>query len=334
MKGGALMNGYKIVVGVDVSKNSFTATVLHDNKKENFEVKSDPVEFEMKIKPYLKKFKQSDMLIIMEHTGVYHLKLANYLYENDYKVAVVNPFSIKKFMEAKMTRIKTDKADSYFIAEYGRTFFDGELYKPKTDVEKEIEVKLKILEDLQQQLTMLRNKRESLTYVPMKKLKENLEYYDELIRKIEKSIKELEKEIKELSKKNYQEEYKLLESIPGISDRTIGMIISVYGNFERFKSVKDISSFIGINPSPYESAACVKKSGSIKKMGNPYARKILYMAALSAIRFNKYCRELYEKLISKGKAKKLALVAVAHKLLRQAYGVLKNKRPFDENFCT
>jgi transposase len=45
----------------------------------------------MKIKPYLKKFKQSDMLIIMEHTGVYHLKLANYLYENGYKVAAVNP---------------------------------------------------------------------------------------------------------------------------------------------------------------------------------------------------------------------------------------------------
>jgi len=95
------MNNYKIVVGVDVSKNSFTATVLYDNKKENFEVKSDPIEFEMKIKPYLKKFKRSDMLIIMEHTGVYHLKLANYLYENDYKVAVVNPFSIKSLWKLK-----------------------------------------------------------------------------------------------------------------------------------------------------------------------------------------------------------------------------------------
>ena len=56
------MNGYKIVIGVDVSKNSFTATVLYDNKKENFEVKSNPVEFETKIKPYLKKFKQSDII--------------------------------------------------------------------------------------------------------------------------------------------------------------------------------------------------------------------------------------------------------------------------------
>jgi prefoldin subunit 5 len=52
---------------------------------------------------------------------------------------------------------------------------------------------------------MLRNQREALSHVPMKKWKENLEYYDELIRKIEKSIKELEKEIKELTKKNYQQ---------------------------------------------------------------------------------------------------------------------------------
>jgi Transposase and inactivated derivatives len=181
---------------------------------------------------------------------------------------------------------------------------------------------------------MLKNKRESLSHVPMKRLKENLEYYDELIRKIEKSIKELEKEIKELSKKNFQEEYKLLKSIPDVSDRVIGVVIAMFGGFKRFKSVKEAASYAGLNPSPYESGTSVKKSGSIKKMGNPYARKILYMAALSAIRFNKYCRELYKRLVSKGKAKKLALVAVAHKLLRQAYGVLKNRRPFDENFCT
>jgi len=49
----------------------------------------------------------------MKHTGVYHLKPANYLYNNGYKVAVVNPFSINKFMEAKMARVKTDTADSY-----------------------------------------------------------------------------------------------------------------------------------------------------------------------------------------------------------------------------
>jgi len=56
------------------------------------------------------------------------------------------------------------------------------------------------------------------------------------------------------------------------------------GGFKRFKSVKEAASFVGLDPSPYESGSSVKKSGKIKKMGNLYARKILYMAALSAIR--------------------------------------------------
>jgi transposase len=60
---------------------------LYDNIKEIFEVKSDPVEFKMKIKSSLKMLKQSDVLIIMKYTGVYHLKPADYLYKNDYKVA-------------------------------------------------------------------------------------------------------------------------------------------------------------------------------------------------------------------------------------------------------
>ena len=69
----------------------------------------------------------------------------------------------------------------------------------------------------------------------------------------------------------------------------------------------------------------------IQKAGIPktYSDSLI----LFAIRFNKYCRELYERLVSKCKAKKLALVAVAHNLLRQTW-LLKNKRPFDENFCT
>jgi len=59
---------------------------------------------------------------------------------------------------------------------------------------------------------------------------------------------------------------------------------------KRFKSVKEAANLPGLNPIPYESAACVKKSGWIKKMGNPYARKILYMTALSAIKFNKFSK--------------------------------------------
>jgi Transposase IS116/IS110/IS902 family. len=72
----------------------------------------------------------------------------------------------------------------------------------------------------------------------------------------------------------------------------------------------------------------VKGKGSIKKRGNAYVRQVFYMCALSAVRCNRYCKDLYERLLGKGKSKTEALVAVAHKLLRQCYGVLKSRTPF------
>jgi len=72
-------------------------------------------------------------------------------------VAAVNPYSIKKFIQAKMSRAKTDRVNSQMIAEYGRQFFDGRLFKPKTEIQKQIETKLNMLEDFQKQLNMFEN---------------------------------------------------------------------------------------------------------------------------------------------------------------------------------
>jgi transposase len=83
-----------------------------------------------------------------------------------------------------------------------------------------------------------------------------------------------------------------------------------------------------LTPSPVESGSSVRGKGSIKKRGNPYVRQVFYMCALSAVRSNPYCKDLYERLLERGKSKTEALVAVAHKLLRQCYGVLKSRTPF------
>jgi len=328
------MNNYKIYFGVDVSKDYFTTTVIFHDKRETFKIASKPEEFEKKIKSYIRNLEKSEVLILMEHTGVYHLPLAEYLAKRDYPVGVINPYSMKNFCEAKMSRVKTDKVDSTHIAEYGKQFFEGKLFKPKTEVQKQIEAKLRILEDFQKQLNMLKNKREALRWIPMEKPDKNIAYYDEVIKLIELKIKELEKEIEKLCKDNYPREYELLSSIPGIKNRAISMILSILRGFEGFESAKQIGSFIGICPSPSESGSTVKGRGGIKKRGSGYVRKILYLCGLSAIRANKYCREFYQRLISKGKAKKLALIAVGYKLIRQAFGVLKSGQPFREDLLT
>lgn len=66
-------------------------------------------------------------------------------------------------------------------------------------------------------------------------------------------------------------------------------------------------------------------------MGNKKLRNLLFLCAFSACRHNKGCRELYDRLVAKGKSKKLALIAVANKLLKQAFAIAKSGLPYDEN---
>ncbi|NOZ83761.1 MAG: IS110 family transposase [Epsilonproteobacteria bacterium] len=86
-------------------------------------------------------------------------------------------------------------------------------------------------------------------------------------------------------------------------------------------------------PSPFESGSSVKTKGSISKKGSPYIRKMLFMCALSAVRFNKPCKDLYERLKAKGKVWRQIAIAIANKLIRQAFGVLKSQLAFDADFA-
>ena len=63
-----------------------------------------------------------------------------------------------------------------------------------------------------------------------------------------------------------------------------------------------------------------------------FGHRSFYLAALSAYKYNKSCMALYERLVTKGKAKKLALIAVANKLIRQVFAVVKNNRGYDPDF--
>ena len=77
----------------------------------------------------------------------------------------------------------------------------------------------------------------------------------------------------------------------------------------------------GIYRTIYQSGTSVNGSGKICKMGMGQMRKILFMGSLTAIRHNLACKKLFERLVEKGKPKKVALVAVMNKLIKQAFAV-------------
>jgi len=96
------MNKYKETFGVDISKDVFD---VHGSGHNQF--KNDEKGFAsfLKILP-------EGALVAMEAMGYYHYRLARFLYKNNVVVSVVNPLSVKRFIQMKLAKVKTDKSDA------------------------------------------------------------------------------------------------------------------------------------------------------------------------------------------------------------------------------
>lgn len=318
----------KLSTGIDVSKKELEVKIFDGQKHKKGKVYCNTIKGILELHNDLKELTYCEMIITMEATGTYHLKVAKMLYQFGYQVSVVNPLIIKRYSEMKMLRAKTDSVDARLIAEYG--YFEKPIYfKPKS---KEMELILqlsKAIEGLIKLKIANSNRLEALQQDP--------DLSDEIVTillSIDESIKStivaIEKRIKELMKNN--ETYKLLRTIPGIGKRIAPVIVSTFGDFDTFTNSKQVASFIGINPSPFESGSSIKGKGKISKKGNCYLRKLIYMASVSAMVHNKPCNVLYTRLISNGKIPRVALIAVSNKLIRQMFAVVKYRNKFDPDY--
>jgi len=124
--------------------------------------------------------------------------------------------------------------------------------------------------------------------------------------------------------------FTLLLSIPGVGELTAATIISEIGDISRFSTAKKLVAFAGLDPSVYESGKFKSSHNRISKRGSTHLRKALYQAASAGVRKsngspnNSILHDYYIKKVDEGKAKKVAIIAVAHKLLRIIYGMWKN----------
>jgi transposase len=121
-------------------------------------------------------------------------------------------------------------------------------------------------------------------------------------------------------------------SIPGIGKRTAIYLIVLTQGFEKFETSRQLISYFGLNPIIRESGSSVRGKSRISKTGNNHIRNLLFMCSFTACEHNKACREIYQRIVAKGKSKKLALIAVANKLLKQSLAIAKSGLYYDENF--
>lgn len=307
----------QIYTGIDVAKDSFVVatklegkvtTTLHNNDRKG-------------ISGFLKSL-PSQTWCIMEATGVYSLQLAIALYEKGIRVSVVNPLQIKRFAQAKLKRTKTDKVDAALIAEYGERM-QPKLYEPPAPFMRKLQQQRMSLKLLVKSKRSFLNQLHALTQLKEAD-KAAVRACKVVLASIEKQIAGLECQMQQTAEEHCRELFNLLQTIPGISSKSAIELLVVSGGFRNFVSARQFSAFIGISPCINESGTSIRGYRGISRIGDKNIRATLYMCSMAARVHNKACRELYERMVKAGKAKKVALVAVMNKLIKQVFGIVNS----------
>lgn len=312
------MSKNKEFIGIDISKDTFDVWnpeighICLANTRKGFKE--------------LQEFINKNTWCVMEATGSYHQQLAQYLYDNKYPVCVLNPMIIKRFIQMKLQHNKTDKSDAKMIALYAQEQ-SLEVWSPEPLYIQECKILNTTISLYFKQSTALKNKLHSLEYKGIKGVV--FHSLNRQVKQLQKEIKLLENQVEALIKEHESEMLTNISSISGIGRKTAMMLIANTYAFKSFDHYTQVSAYFGLAPIERTSGSSIRGRSRISKKGNPIVRNHLFLCSFTACQYNPQCKALYERIVAKGKSKKLALIAVCNKLLKQSFAIAKSGIPYD-----
>ena len=261
----------------------------------------------------------------LEATGTYGDALAFRLDQAGYTVSIVNPLRIKKYGESELSRVKTDRTDAGLITRFCLTQHPDPWTPPP--------VERRQLQDLVRSLQALQHlHQQHLTRQQSGPHGEAVAAATTAVLTcLQTQIATLRTQIEQhiLAHQTLKGEYDLLLSICGIGPTTAALLLGERGDLSRFSNVRDLVAYVGLCPHLKRSGTSVHDPSPLSKRGHAPVRKALYFPAMSAARFNPAIKAFYQRLLARGKPKRVALAAAMRKLLHLIYGVLRSGQPFD-----
>jgi transposase len=258
-------------------------------------------------------------LIVLEATGGLETELVIQLQAAGLPVALINPRQGRNFAKATGKLAKTDAIDAQILAHF------GEAMKPQIlAVESEESRQLSDLISRRRQLVEMRtaekNRRERARGKALADIEAHLEYLDNCLEK-------LNQEIEELTQANQQwlEKVNLLKTVPGIGQVISTTLVSDLPELGQL-TAKQISRLVGVAPINHDSGQ--HKGKRMISGGRAHVRAILYMGAVVAMRHNPVIKAFYERLLGRGKSKKLALTACVRKILVILNAMVRSQQPW------
>ena len=304
----------EIFVGIDVSK-AWLDIAVHE-KEEAIRAGNDEVGIAGLVKR-LKQMKAS--LIVLEPTGGFEMLVVAELSHAGLPVAVVNAKRVRDFARATGQMAKTDKLDAKVLAHFAAAVRPA-VRSLRSEEEEQLTA---LMTRRRQVIDMLTVEKNRLVTVRAK-MRSDIEAH---IQWLSSKLKELDEEIEEFveSLPVWKEKDALLQSVPGVgrvSSATLLAMLPELGLLNR----QEIAALVGVAPVNKDSG---KKRGRRRVYGGRGdVRSVLYMAALSAKKFNPVIRKFYERLIQHGKEKKVALTACMRKLLVILNAMLRSNQPW------
>ena len=313
--------------GIDVSAETIDISFQNlAGKFEHYQLSNKVKGFEL-----LLQKTGTDFQFVFEATGVYHLNLMFFLHEKSLAYSVVNAVQIKRYIQMHLERNKSDRKDAKRICEYGIERHPVVSQMPDVQYFECRTLNNAIL-TITNEITAFTNQIHSLRKLPVGS-DIAIKSYESIILNLEVELKKLDKVLQNKLVEWQPELVELVGSVVGIGKRATSEIIIHTKGFEGIDNYRQLISFCGLAPVETNSGTSIKKRPKICKQGGGKIRNILYMCAMNAIKNNPACKALYDRMVEKGKNKKVALIAVCNKLLKQIFAVVQSKVPYDKNYA-
>jgi transposase len=310
----------KVYIGIDLSKKFLDIGEYPANRQ--WRLPNDAQGLSQLLTE-LQKIKPS--LIVMEASGGLEHSVAEKLDEAKFKVAILNPRQVRNFAKAKGYLAKTDAIDAQVLAQYGKT-----MMPPVRPLPNKITRKIQSMISRRQQLVgMIVAEKNRLKQSP----DDLIELIEDHIAWMSNQLSELNNEIESMIKhrKVWSKKMDLLQTVPGVGPKLGATLVAHLPELGQL-SHKQIASLVGVAPFNRDSGRWTGKRQIWGGRGQ--VRTMLYMATLSAIKYNDVIKSFYVRLKAAGKPSKVAHVACMRKLLVFLNAMVQSDQPWQPRSCS
>jgi len=305
-----------ILVGVDIAKDTFEVAWAGAALTQSFpNDEAGHAAFVQSLST------QEVALVVLEATGGYEQDCALALASAGLAVSVINPRQARDFARATGKLAKTDRLDAIALAEFAALLHSqGHVPRPlATEQQRELTA---LVVRRRQIIAMLVAERQRLS-VAHTRAKPSIHA---VIKMLTRQLEDLDRDMGQQVRRHHADLGKLLQSVKGVGPTTTATLIAELPELGLLNR-KQIAALVGVAP-------LNRDSGTLRGQrhiygGRPTVRRVLFVAALVATRFNPAIRTCYQRMLAAGKPKKVALVACMRKLLLVLNAIARTRQPWN-----